>query len=540
MKRLIKDIILISFLFQCAAGYSQNTKMYNGDYEGGTASYDYYENEKYERIYHGDFNYKGESFDIKGSYNNGKRNGNWSINAINKVSTRINYRYFITLKTKHNTKIEGVYNDGFLVNDWYYYNSDNSYDENKKVFGEKSFEKSTASFENNRFIGALKYEYHRIGFNPTVITGRFTNLGFFEGTWLYKRGKTSDEIRYLGGVACFRLRRDSEKGSINFLCDSTSFVKNFWENFNPKEGISIVNNIKYFPDTLEFSNHDYNYGTRDRGVIDLTDSDSYDLFMKHGLKVWTSDITGAFGDVFKNPLYYFARGSVRPRCFEIVIKEFKAGTVPFERASYKDKLIEAEEYVKKQEYDKALKCLESASYIIANNRFVGDENILTKTISDVKNNKLVYDAKTFFKNGDYLKAVKNYEKAYSNSPNNEIEQELFVAKKYLEVDSLKTLAKRNHYSLIRLYTITKKDNWSSDSNIKESIKKPRLINAYSIVYNDINQRYLSPDSIMEIDRVIHIQEKIRLLINENTKALEKKLKNVTDKSVITDLILSFK
>ena len=74
--------------------HAQTLKTYSGPYGKGTATYQYYEDNNGERVYHGTFSYKGLEGTIKiaGTYKNGKRNGNW-------VATLENHFYLVLTMT---------------------------------------------------------------------------------------------------------------------------------------------------------------------------------------------------------------------------------------------------------------------------------------------------------------------------------------------------------------------------------------------------------------------------------------------------------
>lgn len=65
---------------------SQTIKVFQGGYENGTAAYQYYENENFERIFQGSFKYKGTVIDgskgklnlaVSGQYAKDKKDGKW-------------------------------------------------------------------------------------------------------------------------------------------------------------------------------------------------------------------------------------------------------------------------------------------------------------------------------------------------------------------------------------------------------------------------------------------------------------------------------
>ncbi|HAF29665.1 MAG TPA: hypothetical protein DCG75_11525 [Bacteroidales bacterium] len=87
---MTKNLILLALCLLYYSAISQNTKVYSGDYRLssmdaiGTAKYSYYDNETYQRIYHGDFTLSVSksyltSCVITGKFKNDLRDGKWVI-----------------------------------------------------------------------------------------------------------------------------------------------------------------------------------------------------------------------------------------------------------------------------------------------------------------------------------------------------------------------------------------------------------------------------------------------------------------------------
>lgn len=127
----------------------QNLKVYNGDYTlnaigaKGTAKYSYYENDEYQRIYHGDFTLSVEkdnfSGAITGKFKNDLRDGKWTIKGsfgypqYMDVVTTANYvdgqpNGIWTMISKKGSEIidsdRRVLSNGLLIDTWEYSNSD--------------------------------------------------------------------------------------------------------------------------------------------------------------------------------------------------------------------------------------------------------------------------------------------------------------------------------------------------------------------------------------------------------------------------------
>jgi len=214
----MKKYILISLLFlNIIPLYSQPVKTYSGSFKNGTATYQYYENDNYERIYDGSFIYKAKSWgvnlQINGKYSKGEKIGLW------------NYTIGEFSKT-------GKYVEGKLSGKWIEKNNVNN-----KV-------KTFASFINGRFAGEFSYNYKN-----TVISGKFNEIGVFDGVWTIKFSsfeENYEDIRkYNNGVLYWSLLRNSETGEIKDKYDNTTFVNSFFSNLDTIKNTSVVDGIEY-------------------------------------------------------------------------------------------------------------------------------------------------------------------------------------------------------------------------------------------------------------------------------------------------------
>jgi hypothetical protein len=170
MKNLLSSLAFLVFLLQNSI--SQNIKNYKGNYENGTANYQYYENDNYERIYQGTFSYKGIvtdnakklNFYISGQYKFNKTDGKWTYtlaDPILKGATEI---------------VTGNYVLGKMEGEW---TSTTTVNSTKKVI-----KKITANFKENRLSGETKLEYPSSNykdFTSISIKGNLNDSGFFNG-----------------------------------------------------------------------------------------------------------------------------------------------------------------------------------------------------------------------------------------------------------------------------------------------------------------------------------------------------------------------
>lgn len=143
--------IALSLIGYSAIGQNapQNLKVYNGDYTlnsiaaTGTAKYSYYENDEYQRVYHGDFTLSVEKGNfsgvITGKFKNDLRDGKWTIKGsfgypqYLDMVMNINYldgqpNGIWTASSKKGDEIidsdKRVLSNGLLIDTWEYTNSE--------------------------------------------------------------------------------------------------------------------------------------------------------------------------------------------------------------------------------------------------------------------------------------------------------------------------------------------------------------------------------------------------------------------------------
>lgn len=285
-----KLFFLIIYVLFAKNIISQNTKTYNGNFEEGKATYQYYEDQNFDRIFDGDFTYLGSFYNLYGFYKKNHKDGNWKIKAVNNI-----YYYGNEPKLKLNTNIWGTYHDGELFGTWKYSNSICIYNSFAKIYSaELDNEISTAKFLNNRFVDTIHYESNW----PTAlkIDGYFTNSGIIDGTWHFDSQNSIDIIKYNNGVKYWRLNKKKSNGEKLDFFDNSNFVNKFWSNYDSITNTSEINGISYYPQVLQIRNEAVN--------------------------IWMNENISAYEwSSISNPLYYYNKGSFTPKAYEIVIKE---------------------------------------------------------------------------------------------------------------------------------------------------------------------------------------------------------------------------
>ncbi|MEX0811172.1 MAG: hypothetical protein WD048_03075 [Chitinophagales bacterium] len=207
------------------ASIAQNIKTYKGSYKGGEATYEYYENDAYERIYHGAFTYirkseSGNKNEIKGQYANGLKVGEWKFISDNIVQS-------------------GNFKDDKLDGKWTKIKIDGA---NKTLI-------SSCTFKDGKLIGEFYFNNH----SDLYVEGNFNKEGIFDGKWLIKekikKNNTFIEIediqKYDKGILYWRLKRNIQTGRIIKKLDISEFVRNFHVNFDKSSNTSFIDGIEY-------------------------------------------------------------------------------------------------------------------------------------------------------------------------------------------------------------------------------------------------------------------------------------------------------
>lgn len=293
---------------------AQSLKTYNGAYDRGSATYTYYEDNEYNRIFQGNFSYTGIMFNAKGQFEKGKENGKWTIWATNKVRQNPGGKFII------NTAITGNFSDGDFNGLWSYSNSMRLWNfYSKKYDANDDKQTSIANFKNNHFIGKLSYTANWP--SATKIDGQFTNSGMLDGTWLFESKSKRHIVKYLRGVAYSRLSQEKSTGEKLVFYDKLDFVTKFWENYDDISNTSIVDGKKYSPKNVRLLK---THSTE--GVVNPDYSPTFEPLDNPAIELWTSDTVGLYQNQgLSNPLYCYRIDSKQlprnpPYCYEVIIE----------------------------------------------------------------------------------------------------------------------------------------------------------------------------------------------------------------------------
>ena len=233
-------LLIIGFLALANLANSQTLKTYTGNYEGGSATYQYYENENRDRIFHGQYQYKERNLKINGQFNNNLKDGIWSFEYYDD-----NYNFY-AIESK---KFIGKYDNGRMLGEWNY----SYYRKDKKTNKVEESQKMTANFSNNNFAKkySLKEEnmYHANGIKKLDIKGQFNKTGLLDSTWVIKYVQNGYDFetyfKYKDGILYGSFSRNLSNGEIIENFDSTSFINQFINNYDTLSNISSVNS-NYF------------------------------------------------------------------------------------------------------------------------------------------------------------------------------------------------------------------------------------------------------------------------------------------------------
>jgi hypothetical protein len=235
-----RTLLIIGFLVVANLANSQTLKTYTGNYEDGSATYQYYENENKERIFHGQYQYKERNLKIYGQFNNNLKDGIWSFEYYDD-----NYNYY-AIESK---KFVGKYYNGRMEGEWNY----SYYRKDKKTNKVEETEKMTANFSNNNFAKKifLKEEnmYHSNGIEKLDIKGQFNKTGLLDSTWVIKYVQNGYDFetyfKYKDGILYSSFSRNLSNGKIIENFDSTGFINQIINNYDTLSNISSVNS-NYF------------------------------------------------------------------------------------------------------------------------------------------------------------------------------------------------------------------------------------------------------------------------------------------------------
>jgi protein TonB len=285
----LMKLFRLALIFHSSFLFGQTTQVYTGKYKYGTASYQYYENEKLDRIYNGSFTFNSLNYTYKGNFKNNLRNGIWTILAQEKIVEQIMGHVKLTSTTT------GKFILGNLDSVWTMNLSVLTFKENNTRSEDPKIDyKSSATFHNGLFGGSVNYQTtHPENF---TLVGKFSKQGFPEGVWAISKDDEKRTIKYDRGIKYFDAHIRISDGHKFVFYDKTEFVKLFWNHYDSITQISIIDFKCYVISANEHKDEATEYWTTE-------------IFKLHQ------------SDIVSSPLYYLDIGINAPKCFEYEITE---------------------------------------------------------------------------------------------------------------------------------------------------------------------------------------------------------------------------
>ena len=215
--------------------FSQERKTYNGpigSLSKGQATYQYYENEDFERVLDGPYTFSSEWTKATGTFVKGKKHGIWKFT-------------YLVLSHALPVSNTGYCNDVFTMS---YKNGKRdgpaSYTRTLQSSG-KVLIKSLASFKDNYQVG--DYIYENISQSKNI-SAHFDSDGFIDGNCImqakYDTGLFKDIIEFKSGILVSRLYRNINQGDVIINVKPSALPQAFTDNFNPRTGISAVEKVE--------------------------------------------------------------------------------------------------------------------------------------------------------------------------------------------------------------------------------------------------------------------------------------------------------
>ena len=279
MKKQLLTLLIGFFPFITKA---QNLKTYNGVFENGVAKYTYYENEKGERVYHGNFEYteKGKDLSLKDIYGQVVAESA-SIKQIigqnknGKATGERKRKVFLVSSTGSMDLTTINPNNSKLVEEITYH-----YDEKGEFLGGYSYvsydvktgkveKKITASIKDNHFVD--KYESVDYRYNPVnQLSGSFNDEGYFDGEWNFINANLSFEVqdkyklpsntrlkenrKYRNGLLLSIKEFDNTKGNLIYEYNDVGYTSEKYPNVI-RDSVKFTFNTNIF--TVNRTNRDY-------------------------------------------------------------------------------------------------------------------------------------------------------------------------------------------------------------------------------------------------------------------------------------------
>lgn len=202
-------VCLLTLIFVQA----QELKTYKGDYEGGQATYQYFETDEFERIYQGSFSLtnmpynmqpgysvKESKFSCNGNFNDGYKEGEWVYVADNFK----NVDGHLLKDTFKGSYINGYKNGAFTYT---------RYNKTKR----RNDIEINVNYRNDTIVGDFKSTH--TDKSTLVVSGKLDDDGFATGTWTEKTKFQVTIMKFYDGYCYYLGVRSLQTGEIDVRLD---------------------------------------------------------------------------------------------------------------------------------------------------------------------------------------------------------------------------------------------------------------------------------------------------------------------------------
>lgn len=466
--------------------FSQEIKYYSGSYSEenyairGDAKYYYYEDENFNRILDGDFNFsQGTSLVIKGKFEGNKRIGKWQfMRELANYSNYIKDHYAYELVTAN-------YSNGMLNGKATYIKKDNK---SKEVLA-----KSSVTYHNNKIINGFEYISHDKGFTINIPLD-FDGLPHGKSTIVYENGEYEDVSNWEHGILISRIHRNLSSGKVyihleanqnKLPFDSYEMEKLdsnwdfwggffFWTTHIPYDNIGSVSSenpmhiitrgiqtIRFKPFDLTRSNMLKNYQShitnanhyyiqKDYANAISQYNEAQKLNKTDSVQNRIEDITRIFESVeFKknNDLgdkYY------KNKNFRISIKHFELALSFIKTDSIVNKLCKS--YLSYGEFLLGVGGAKNSLHYFYKALDLSPDNVrIISNIKKAEDEIIITEADKLFEEGSYEAALKKYELLPESPKNTKFKEKKDSCIYYLTCDSLIIEVKKTNNKILKLY-----------------------------------------------------------------------------------------
>lgn len=531
MKKSLFTILFLSTL----TIYGQTLKTYTGPYEGGEATYQYYEKD-YERIFNGSFAYKSkndnpavntygsvfEDVTITGFFKDNFKNGQWESKQV--LTSQVgNIKYKNASKT---TIVKGLFTNGLKNGEWSY--------EIKSVLDDKKesyIQKYT--FKDNLLVGTFDFD---------KLKGSIDNNGNYIGSWSAIIDGKDYIAEFQNNVFTKLIVRNASDGTVylkylapellNFDSNDAITIENTTYKIISCKVLSERSDVVIFKDPNKIESESTEYFTRFHEFIENAVS-AFDNSLdeiNHGSKpiiipcpnvISIHELTEAEKEKLelnskRNEGKIKAESLFNEKKFKESLKTYQdivwnyGGTVEIEK-----RIKEIKEIVKQEEL-KAKKDEEEKQW---NEAIANGDNAFTRERFE--------EAMSFYKKAEFIKT--------DASLNEKIDKTQVI------LDQLETIKRRDR-EIERLTSKTSVEHQNIQRNYVLIDKKPKLTKIYLAFYDDIQIKILGctlDEKLVNLKKLDKFQSNlINLVTYQNTDEFEKEAKKIKDSNEIWNILVS--